>query len=449
MNWFGKYKHVIVLGCFCTLSMGMFAQRTDPNSTPPGAPIFEHPIDDDAHRIAPMHPGNAGQRVAVSNIRIIESQSYNVGHAMDLNWSSIVTGMGHTPTIAPQSTLNSTAFFAGTDALIVSSGVIALSALQVTTIRQFLLTGKSVYIQGEYLPSYTTNIGFRDIVNLTGGTFSLGSTISGDLVPTNPLNLYATTPNAVAPLSYHWYGCTGSGCNNVEYFMRYGASNIGYVYCPTTASWGDMIQSTDQDWVNQSTSLPLMRNIVFALLSGNACSVVCGILDASRLDLQARLKDDGMVALDWSVDGDLPQGRFEVKANGHVIGMVGGRPMAGELFSFEDERLASGEQRYTVQFWDENGQSSVIGETTIDLGKQPARLRIATTGTGFEARLGEGYAFRALCLVDAAGRRTSLPVAGSGAVINIDMTSLPAGVYCLEGETTGREPLHARVVWVQ
>ncbi len=58
------------------------------------------------------------------NVVIIESQSFNSGHMMDQIWYNVVTGMGHTASISPQATLDNNSFFAATDILIVSSGVI-------------------------------------------------------------------------------------------------------------------------------------------------------------------------------------------------------------------------------------------------------------------------------------------------------------------------------------
>ena len=71
------------------------------------------------------------------NISIIESQSFLSGHVMDIRWSAVVTSMGHTATILPQSTLDNNAFFATTDLLIVSSGVINLPANRVATYCNF------------------------------------------------------------------------------------------------------------------------------------------------------------------------------------------------------------------------------------------------------------------------------------------------------------------------
>lgn len=108
------------------------------------------------------------------NIRIIESTSANPGHTMDTQWQSVATAMGHTPTISPQTTLDNTTFFASSDVLIISSGVIALTATRISNIQAFASTGKPVYIQAEYLNTYTANGAFQSIVNALGGGFTWG-----------------------------------------------------------------------------------------------------------------------------------------------------------------------------------------------------------------------------------------------------------------------------------
>ena len=431
------------------LSLVAFPQGYDPNSTPPGAPIHVRDPHDLGNRLMRNHPGNASNRVAAINVTIIESTSG--GHTMDGVWSSVVSGMGHTPTIAPQSTLNSNAFFAGTDLLIISSGVIGLSATAVTTIRQFMQTGKPVYIQGEYQSSYQTNIAFRDIINLTGGTFALGSTVAGDLIPCQILNAYATSPNAVPTIGYHWYGNTGSGCNNIEYFMRWSGNNLGFVYCPTNAAWGDMVQSTDQDWVQTSSSLPLMQNIITQLLSGNACSIVCGVpLGASALDLQAVAQPSGEVLLDWLVDGELPAGRFEILANDAVLHAFAIGETGDMHFQWLDPRFEGGVQRYAVRFVDLNGQLSLLGEAVIDLGERAPRLRVATEATGMRLWLNGSHDCDQLYLVDMAGRRMPIATAQLHSVEGqpISMLGHAPGVYCIEGQTRDMHPLRAKLVWM-
>jgi gliding motility-associated-like protein len=203
------------------------------------------------------------------NFTIIESQSMNVGHNMDVNWQTIVTGMGHTATIAPQTTLDNNAFFATTDILIVSSGVIDLFPNRVATILQFLQTGKSVYLQSEYLDTYTTNQAFASLVASLGGTFAWTAPFSGDLNPMNVLGTYATTNNAIASLPYFWYSYAGSGdCNTVN-ILQYGGAYHGFQYIPVNPSNGTIMTTADQDWVRDfsASAQLLMQNLVTHMIN--------------------------------------------------------------------------------------------------------------------------------------------------------------------------------------
>lgn len=429
------------------------AQEADPNSTPPGAPMVDFGDGDIAGRLIPDHPGNAGQKVQSSNFAIIESQSFNVGHDMDVEWRNLLQGMGHTATIYPQTTLDNTGFFAAHDALIVSSGVIALPASRQAIIQQFMQTGKPVYLQGEWQISYTTNQGFRNIINATGGSFTLGGTVSGSLVPTNILNLYATTPNVVSSISYHWYGASGSGCDNVEYFMRFGANNIGFVYCPTNNAWGDMVQSTDQDWVRATTSPALMQNIVFALLSGNACSVVCGtiVLEAQHLDLQARRRDDQQVDLMWSLDGEPVAGTFVVECNGEELSRMSVSEGDGIAFQYSDVRMPAGELRYRVRHLDMNGDETLSGETLLTVEAAAPTLRVANTQSGFTVRMSQGNDLESLWLTSINGEMQKVDTGElhSSAGQKVLMQEMAEGIYFLRGITKSGQAVQAKVIWMR
>lgn len=382
---------------------------------------------------------------------IIESQSSNSGHVMDNVWRNLLIGMGHTATILPQTALDNLGSISSYDVLIVSSGVVTLPAGRVTTIRQFMQTGKSVYLQGEYLPTFSANVAMQTIVNATGGTYTTGATVSGQLAPTTILNAYATTPNSVPSLGYHWYGATATGCNNLEYFMRYNGSNIGFVYCPTTGAYGDVIQSTDQDWVNQSQSLPLMQNIVYYLLSGNACTVVCGVLaEATTLDLRAIPREEGGVQLEWSLDGDALPGTFHVLCNGKEVGTVETGDSHELQFTWLDQRLLAGHLHYKVRHTDRNGAETLQGSVSIDLGEQPALLRVAATSGGFRLRLSEGHDLQALSLVSLGGIALAVPVENihSADGLLVPMHSMAPGVYLFQGLTVQGQAVHASAVWL-
>ena len=55
----------------------------------------------------------ATQQSSALHFTIIESQSYLSTDIMDLKWKNLLTGLGHTATILPQSTLDNTSFFFG------------------------------------------------------------------------------------------------------------------------------------------------------------------------------------------------------------------------------------------------------------------------------------------------------------------------------------------------
>jgi Secretion system C-terminal sorting domain/PKD domain len=204
------------------------------------------------------------------NVTIIESESYNSGHVMDNVWLGVATGMGMTASIVPQSTLYDSTFFSTTDILIVSSGVITLTNSQITTITEFMQSGKSLYLQGEYdCAAYNTNSTFESLVNTYGGSFALNGIIAGTLAPMNVLGSLATTPNTITPLTYFWYGCRGNACSYVEPFLEFGGDLFGFIFCPPVTGYGRVVFTTDQDWINQSTSLPLMQNILSLISSNN------------------------------------------------------------------------------------------------------------------------------------------------------------------------------------
>ncbi len=222
-------------------------------SSPPGAPDQPNP---------PEHIANPARLQQA--VTIIDSGT----HTMDDVWAGVATGMSHTPTIVPQTTLDDTGFFATTDILIVSSGVIDLPANRVATIQQFIEQGGPVYLQGEYQCPYTTNVGFASIVAALGGSHTWIDTISGDLQPMNVLGIYSTTPNTVPSIGYFWYGCRGTAGAGVTPFLEYDGDYYGFAFKSANPAHGVLITTTDQDWVQSSTSVALMENILMSLETG-------------------------------------------------------------------------------------------------------------------------------------------------------------------------------------
>ena len=446
-----KYFCFALIGFVFFFSFGnLFAQATDPNSTPPGAPLVKNEGGDPLSRMIQNHPGNAGERVQMANVTIIESQSFNGGHAMDNVWFNLLTGMGHMPTISPQSTLDNTAFFGSTDLLIISSGVIALPAGRIATIQQFMQTGKPVYIQGEYLPSYTSNIAFSTIVNNTGGTFAVGTTVTGQLNPTSILNTYATTPNNVANITYHWYGCRGSGCNNIEYFMNYAGNNIGFVYCPISSAFGDVISSTDQDWVNTSTSLPLMQNIIFHLLSGNACSVVCGsVLPGQEIRMNAELNADHGAIVSWEAEFPLTEGFFRLECNEQDLGEFAVDPSGQSEFSFEDAFVPNENLNYRLAYFLPDGQEVLTDEISLDARTMEEQLHVGEDDAGFRVWVLGNSDIRKATIIDMDGKSHHISFSGMSARKGgiVEMASFPNGLYVLRIEMMGGAVLIKKLLW--
>ena len=450
-NFGGNRKPLLFFAAMIFGCVGMLhAQETDPNSTPPGAPLFKHATETSGSKMIKDHPGNAGQRVTMSNITIIESQSFNSGHAMDNVWFNLLTGMGHMPTIRPQTALDNTAFFSAADALIVSSGVIALTPARVATIQQFMQSGKPVYLQGEYLPTYTSNGAFRTIVNNTGGTFATGSTVAGQLNPTSILNTYATTPNSVASIGYHWYGCTATGCDNVEYFMRFGVNNIGWVYCPISSTYGDMIQSSDQDWVNQSTSLPLMQNIIFHLLSGSACSVVCGsVLAGQEVFMAGECIENQGVKLSWKTELPIFEGKFRVMVGEETVATTLVDPSGQSNFEALDALVPNEATTYNLFFETSAGNDSKVAEFRLENLPYLNALRIGKSDDMFRAWYFGSEKILKMNLLDLTGKQFPQKSDGieTGTGVAIQLDGLSPGIYILQLDLGNGQRLTKKLVW--
>jgi len=210
-----------------------------------------------------------GMSVRGANILITDSGTT----PNDGNWQTIATGLGHTVSIQPLIALNNTSFFATTDILIVSEGVTTtLTSTQIATIQSFLQVGKSVYLQGEYQTTYSTNQAFTQIVNTLGGTMTWGGTVSGSLTP-NIYGSLSTTPNSVPALTSFWYGATYTStvsCNLVPFIITPAGQAVGWMFVPSNSSYGRMIFTTDQDYAGSLgfgniDSKNLMRNIIYHL----------------------------------------------------------------------------------------------------------------------------------------------------------------------------------------
>src|SRR5690349_7684994 len=88
------------------------------------------------------------------NVTIMESTSYNPGQWMDANWLTVATNLGLDAEVVQQSMLNDISLLDSTEMLIIASGLIDLPPAAMQTVKQFVLSGRSVYVQSEYQVSY-------------------------------------------------------------------------------------------------------------------------------------------------------------------------------------------------------------------------------------------------------------------------------------------------------
>jgi len=200
------------------------------------------------------------------NITIVESQSEMAGHDMDLHWEALANAIGHNATIVEQTALDDIANLAGTDLLIVASGVIGLPANRIDTIMLFVQGGGPTYMQGEYICTYSSNMAYEQIVDTLGGSYTRTGTVAGTLAPMNVLGQLSFHPNSVPTLEYFWYGCAGEGDATVEHFLEFEGQYFGHIFHPPNMIHGKVLFTSDQDWVRQSDINPeavaLMENIL-------------------------------------------------------------------------------------------------------------------------------------------------------------------------------------------
>jgi len=248
-------------------------------------------------------------------ITIIESQSYDNLHTMDQVWLNIVTALGSTGTIMPQSTLDNTDFFSTTDILIISSGLMNIPANRKANVLAFIQQGGTVYIQAEYLKTFDPDVFFASIVNSLGGSFTWGNMAIGELTPMLVLGNLAGTPNEVTSLDNFWYGTAGAGDSTIENFLEYQSQYFGFIFTPPDPNYGIVVTSSDQDWVITSAEHPaavlLMKNII-ALLSSKCKRNPYDLNDDSKVDIV----DIMQVASRWNTQTGDPNYDVTYDVNG-------------------------------------------------------------------------------------------------------------------------------------
>lgn len=198
-------------------------------------------------------------------VTIVESRTYDLDHTMDTLWQWVATDMGLDATIVEQDMLDGSAGLAGTDVLIISSGLIELSEQRAQTIRAFVESGRPVYLQSEYLASFSTNILFDELVSDLGGSFTWETELQYDLGPVPVSGELGLFPNSVETLDYCWYGVSGSG-THVEAFLNHTDGDLGWIFRDPGGLNGMVVTTTDQDWVRSATSPALVENILYLLV---------------------------------------------------------------------------------------------------------------------------------------------------------------------------------------
>lgn len=251
-----------------------------------------------------------------ANIGIIESQSNHPMQVMDANWATVVSNMGHTYTILPQTTLDDISFLQDFDILILSSGLIDLPMNRRETVKDFFMTGRSMYLQSEYQLSHPGNMMFEEIILDNGNSFNWEGESSGSITPMSITGNLSTEPNGVAELSYYWYGTYGNGDSSVIPFLEKDGKNYGFTYCPASPELGRLITTTDQDWVRIFLSEELMQNIMHTLVTST--SVATPPLVSATL-IQAPDCENGIYNFSSSIQNQMANIEYQWQINGTPV----------------------------------------------------------------------------------------------------------------------------------
>ncbi|MDX2129238.1 MAG: T9SS type A sorting domain-containing protein [Chloroherpetonaceae bacterium] len=141
---------------------------------------------------------------------------------------------------------------------------------------QYVRSGRSLYLQGEYQTTYETNIMFKRLVDSLGGNFSWSAGVTGDQKPVTISTSLSNIPNPTVPLNYYWWGVAGTTDENqVKTYLSKGANKLGFYYKPTP-NGGVVVMNTDQDWVRDiaaSNGINLLINTYYHLINNKTLSV--------------------------------------------------------------------------------------------------------------------------------------------------------------------------------
>jgi len=215
------------------------------------------------------------------NVTIVESQTGDDWSDQDTHWEDIAISMGLNAEIVPQNFLESSANLESTDALIISSGTIALPPANYETLLDYVMNGGAAYVQSEYQVSYEGSITFDSLMRDLNIDFAWTNTISGQLTPMNIFGTLSETPNNVATLEFFNFGLAGSG-TGVEPFLEFEGNNFGFCYVDPELVNGTLITISDEDWAWNDASPELMENILAKLLQ---LSLGASDLDGLKIDV--------------------------------------------------------------------------------------------------------------------------------------------------------------------
>jgi hypothetical protein len=297
-----------------------------------------------------MAQGFQGKRVT-----IIESRDDFHSHIIDSVWHHVASAVGHSCTIVPRSFLDDTNNIETTDILIVSAGCVSITGNRIETIKKFLTHGRNVYLQTEYSTTMSSNYAFKYIVNQLGGSFSWTITVSGDLHPMYILGSLSFIPNYVPFINYFWYGCAGLGDSTIENYMEYQGNYFGFIFTPPNTSYGEMITSSDQDWVQSGTSKQLMQNILYRL-----ANTITG-----KQNISGNLPDDFSLSQSYpnpfnpvtKIKFDIPLSRGVSAGRGMLVNLVIYDILGREISTLVNEELKPG--TYETE-WDGSSNPSGV-----------------------------------------------------------------------------------------
>ncbi len=197
-----------------------------------------------------------------ANIAIIESTSFHPLQQMDIKWSNLATALGHTTTILSQTSLDDVNNLSGYDVLILSNGLIQLTATREEVLHQFVAQGGNAYIQAEYQATQPGSEAFEYVVNQLGETFSWIGESNGSLAPMNIFGELAEGDSPVNTIDHFWYGVYGVGGANITPFLEKNNKHYGFTFCSTNPSHGKIVTTSDQDWIRLDYSPELTQNII-------------------------------------------------------------------------------------------------------------------------------------------------------------------------------------------